>query len=218
MGFGFKTPKVVQQRGTLPIMRKNPWRKLQAPHAKQKLPSLSAGSQSKGEMKILQLNLNHCRAAQDLLAQTVRALKIGLAILSEPYASKHDGIWFQNSQGGASIWSCSPRPLQIQCRHSGRGFVRAKVGSLTIYSCYIAPSVDSQTFGSIVDDILEDARGRHPIIIAGDFNAWATEWGSRLTNHRGHILLARSGLTLANTGTANTYEKAGMGSVMTSRS
>ncbi|XP_043064424.1 uncharacterized protein LOC122320310 [Drosophila ficusphila] len=167
----------------------------------------------------------HCRskvdlskaAAQDLLAQTVRALKIDLAILSEPYASKHDGIWFQNSQGGAAIWSCSPRPLQIQCRHSGRGFVRAKVGSLTIYSCYIAPSVDSQTFGSIVDDILEDARGRHPIIIAGDFNAWATEWGSRLTNHRGHIFLdavARSGLTLANTGTANTYEKAGMGSVI----
>lgn len=36
-------------------------------------------------MKISQLNLNHCEAAQDLLMQTVREMKTDVAILSEPY-------------------------------------------------------------------------------------------------------------------------------------
>lgn len=35
-------------------------------------------------MKILQLNLNHCEAAHDLLMQTVRELKIELVLIAEP--------------------------------------------------------------------------------------------------------------------------------------
>lgn len=34
-------------------------------------------------MNILQLNLNHCEAAQDLLSQAVRDLDIDIAIISE---------------------------------------------------------------------------------------------------------------------------------------
>ncbi|ESN97439.1 hypothetical protein HELRODRAFT_178236 [Helobdella robusta] len=37
------------------------------------------------KMKILQLNINHCKVAHDLLMQTVRELKVDLAIISEPY-------------------------------------------------------------------------------------------------------------------------------------
>lgn len=36
-------------------------------------------------MKILQLNLNHCEAAQDLLMQTTRELRIDLVLIAEPY-------------------------------------------------------------------------------------------------------------------------------------
>jgi len=36
-------------------------------------------------VKVLQLNLNHCRAAQDLLAQTVIEQQAEVATLREPY-------------------------------------------------------------------------------------------------------------------------------------
>lgn len=36
-------------------------------------------------MKILQLNFNHCEAAQEHLTQKVRVLEVGIAILSENY-------------------------------------------------------------------------------------------------------------------------------------
>jgi len=36
------------------------------------------------QMEVVQINLNHCRAAQDLLLQSVRECKADLAITSEP--------------------------------------------------------------------------------------------------------------------------------------
>jgi len=47
-------------------------------------------------MRVLQLNLQHCEAAQDLLQQTVRELKIDLAVLSEGSRSPTD-TWTHNS-------------------------------------------------------------------------------------------------------------------------
>ena len=37
--------------------------------------------------------------------------------------------------------------------------------------------------------IVEDAKNRTPVAIAGDFNAWAVEWGSKETRKRGQTLL-----------------------------
>lgn len=36
-------------------------------------------------IKIIQLNFNHCAAAQNLLAQTARERKVDVMLLSEPY-------------------------------------------------------------------------------------------------------------------------------------
>ncbi|CAB0041842.1 unnamed protein product [Trichogramma brassicae] len=54
----------------------------------------------------------------------------------------------------------------------------------------------------------EEAQGKRPLIIAGDFNAWSTEWGSSETKPRGVILLdALSALDveLLNTGHTPTF-------------
>lgn len=62
-----------------------------------------------------------------------------------------------------------------------------------------------------------DARRCKPVIIAGDFNAWAEEWGSRLTNERGQILLeefAVLDVLLANIGDTYTFRGQGRGSVI----
>ncbi|KAL7723838.1 hypothetical protein ACLKA6_002331 [Drosophila palustris] len=129
-------------------------------------------------VKILQLNLNHCRAAQDLLAQTIRENRIDVAVISEPYAAKEEGVWLQSLDGGAGIWSCASTPQQLTQR------------------CYIAPRLSLTEFSSVLEDLAQDTQDKSPILIAGD-------WGSSRTTPRGSILLdtfARLNVCLLNTG------------------
>ncbi|KRF85672.1 uncharacterized protein Dvir_GJ25635 [Drosophila virilis] len=168
-------------------------------------------------VKFLQLNLNHCRAAQDLLAQTTRETRIDVAIISEPYTPKHIGVWHESLDAGAALWSCGQAPYQLTQRMARKGFARAKCGRIYVYSCYIPPSIPLAEYTAIIEDIAQDAHGKSPVIIAGDFNVWATEWGSSRTTPRGTILLdifASLNVCLLNIGTRSTYSKAGRESII----
>ena len=41
-------------------------------------------------LKVLQINLNHCEAAQDLLTKTVREEKVDVAIIADQYRNLTD--------------------------------------------------------------------------------------------------------------------------------
>jgi len=60
---------------------------------------------------------------------------------------------------------------------AAEGFVRANVGGTWIYSCYLATSLSLASFRRILDELISDLRGRSNVVIGGDFNAWAEEWG-----------------------------------------
>ena len=58
--------------------------------------------------KFLQVNLNHCRGAQDLLLNQVGAWGVDVVMISEPYAvpkrgESRDGSWFGSEDGAAAI-------------------------------------------------------------------------------------------------------------------
>lgn len=63
-------------------------------------------------MKLLQLNLNNCEVAQDLLRQTVAEKKIDIAIISEQYRKTDDGTWVSDSTNRAALWACGAFPVQ----------------------------------------------------------------------------------------------------------
>jgi hypothetical protein len=159
-------------------------------------------------MKVLQLNLNHCEAAQDLLIQSVRELQADIAILCEQYRNFEGNNWVSDSTGKAAIWSCGKRPFQeIPLSHEA-GFTRVKIDGIYIYSCYAPPNVPLEDFKSFLDRLVRDARDRGTLIIAGDFNAWAIEWGSTTTNSRGHALLESLSflnIVLCNNGNSPTF-------------
>ncbi|KAH8283274.1 hypothetical protein KR054_009359, partial [Drosophila jambulina] len=116
-----------------------------------------------------------------------------------------------------SPWSCGSAPKRWTDVLPKRGFVRAKTGGWWIYSVYLAPNLSLSEFGGAIDRLAADARGRVPAMIVGDFNAWAVEWGSSLTNARDRSLLeAFSSLdvTLLNLGDKPTFSKAGASSVV----
>jgi len=75
-------------------------------------------------MQLIQLNLNHCRPAQDLLKQTVRELGSEVAILSEPYRVESSSDWVTDRTGEAALWLCG---VSVPPMRDTRA-VRANVG------------------------------------------------------------------------------------------
>ncbi|XP_050684665.1 uncharacterized protein LOC126979411 [Leptidea sinapis] len=141
-------------------------------------------------MKILQLNLNHCEDAHNLLTQTARELKIDVVHISEPYKKLNIGTWISDKYNQAAIWVCSMQSIQNLAYQPTVGFARAKVGGIHLYSCYAPPSLSIEDFAILVDNLTDDAKNYSPVAIGGDFNAWAWhEWGSKSTNPRGQILI-----------------------------
>lgn len=187
------------------------------------MPGVPSGGEGNGEgsgwsMKVLQLNLNHCEAAQDLLAQTVRDLEIDVAIISEQHRDNgNPATWIPDGTSKAAIWVCGRTFIEGTPRAASAGFTWAKLEGVYVYSVYAPPSETQAEFEKMLNDLAEDARGRRPHVIAGDFNAWATEWGSRETNRRGEALLdfaASLDAVLLNTGTAPTFTRNGNSSII----
>lgn len=168
------------------------------------------------KMRIIQLNTNHCEAAQDLLKQTVRERKVDIVLLSEPYKNMQNSDWISDRSRKATIWTCGNLAFQnTNAQHTG--FARAKIQGIFFYSCYAPPSWTHEQFQKMLDELVADATTRTPVVIAGDFNAWAMEWGSRYTNARGRALLETLALLqveLLNDGKVSTFRRAGTSSTI----
>lgn len=169
-------------------------------------------------MEVIQLNINHCAAAQDLLVQTTLEKKIDVAIISDPYrVPSNNAVWLADKEKKAAIWACGKYPIQQIIASGEDGFVAAKINGVIFLSCYAPPRLQQTQFEELLDRIVRLARGIHQIVIAGDFNAWATEWGSRWTNTRGYTLLdafSQLDIVLANQGNATTFRKGNCGSII----
>jgi len=181
------------------------------------MPSIHGSGEKNEIMKFLQINLNHCRAAQELLHQTVAERNIDIAIISEPYKLIDSNKYVSNTTNSASVWACSSEPFFLDNVSSGAGYARTFFRGIWVYSCYMPPRWSLQEYGNALDELVEDVRTHTPSIVAGDFNAWATEWHSRFTNARGELLLEAFGvlnLILVNEGSKNTYRKGQAASIV----
>uniref|UniRef100_A0ABD2W2F1 Uncharacterized protein n=1 Tax=Trichogramma kaykai TaxID=54128 RepID=A0ABD2W2F1_9HYME len=77
------------------------------------MPSCTEDHPSPPMMRILQLNLNHCEAAQDLLCDTISKLRIDVAILCEQYKNlTPPNKWLADADGQAAIWVQVGVPVQ----------------------------------------------------------------------------------------------------------
>ena len=162
-------------------------------------------------MRILQCNINHSRAAQDLLLHQGGELEAGVYLVSEPYAiPRQDPRWMSSADGGAAVF-CPDASLASKGRRllsRGEGFVLAEIASLSIASCYISPARSRRAFNRVLAD-LGDAisQCRDRVIIGGDFNAKSHLWGSSLVNARGRDVenwLAGLDLRIVNRGSVPT--------------
>lgn len=164
-------------------------------------------------MNFLQANMHRSRTADSLLAQIVLERRVDAVIISEQYTGNSNGNFLADNTKTAGIWLPNTSNFYISSSGAGDGFVWARNNMLTLVSCYLTPSDNVVSFQAKLDAIEDCAlQLGGNVIIAGDFNSQAIEWGMPATNPRGRRVLdmaARLGLVIANTGTVSTFRRHG---------
>lgn len=164
-------------------------------------------------VKILQINLNHSKVAQDLAVQRAMEDGANVILVSEPYKISAHDCWFFDENGLAAIYR---NPLI--CKESARlidrkpRFVAVKVGITCFYSCYISPNRSIEDFDLFLQALSDSIHlhGKVSTVISEDFNAKHGAWGSRVEDSRGRILtdwISQHGLAILNEGVTPTFSR-----------
>lgn len=162
-------------------------------------------------LRFLQINLNGNWSAEQLMVQTADEVGADVLIISEPATPYgQEDRWCFSRERKAAVGLSRHSVLIPNGHGSGEGFAWLSFQELTVFSCYWRPGSPLQEYAAFLGnlEVAIRARGNNQVVLAGDFNAWNIEWGSRVDNHRGGPLsdLATSlGLILANTGDSPTF-------------
>ncbi|XP_041973403.1 uncharacterized protein LOC121729081 [Aricia agestis] len=153
--------------------------------------------------------MNHCARAQDLMVQNMAQWSIDLALVSEPYRVLPRADWFGDADGlVALVFGPRVTPPSLGSTTKGHGFVVANMGALTVVGVYFSPNRPLAEFEMFLGRLTLYVGGASgPVLVAGDFNAKSTLWGSPATNARGRVMaewLASTGLVVVNTGSDST--------------
>lgn len=121
--------------------------------------------------RVLQVNLNRCKDAQDLLLQYITELDIDICLVSEPAWIPSIRGWYNSLDNNALIYAQPDLKAKII---QDRFFVTITSTSFSfaLTSCYISPNVRLPMYIEFLEhlkDLIRHVNG--PIIIDGDFNA-----------------------------------------------
>lgn len=169
---------------------------------------------------IIQTNLNHCRAAQDLLMQSMAMMNVELSIMAEPYSIPDRPTWYSDQTNKVAIYwrGIKGSPL-ITEYDKGKGYIAVLWGTCLVIGTYISPNIPLIEFEGYLRSIgncICSYNGNR-VLLMGDMNAKAVEWGSPKTDARGNTLIpwaAGLGLKLINQGTRHTCVRKIGGSIV----
>ncbi|GJQ88349.1 hypothetical protein Trydic_g5533, partial [Trypoxylus dichotomus] len=157
--------------------------------------------------------MNRSRLADELLYQLAFESNTDIVFISEQYRNRDQPTWFSDPLSTSAIWISSSRNIRVDGHGSEEGFVWVRCEAMTFFSCYLTPNESIQQFRTKID-ALEDAifNTQGEVIVGGDFNAKAIEWGMRHPDSRGRYILemaARTGLIVLNEREVTTFRRPG---------
>lgn len=165
------------------------------------------------KVKVVQVNINHCKGAQQLLQHHLNETSTGLCCISEPwFVPDEDNRWFVSENARAAIL-VNTDVLSGACilARVATDYVACLYKKLCVISVYLSPNVGIGDFIELLRDLgdfLRTVTGE--IIISGDFNAKSTTWGCTSTDRRGVLLTewaAEQDLRLHNIGNTPTCNR-----------
>uniref|UniRef100_A0A2S2PYS4 Endonuclease/exonuclease/phosphatase domain-containing protein n=1 Tax=Sipha flava TaxID=143950 RepID=A0A2S2PYS4_9HEMI len=185
-------------------------------------PAMPAVADSTPWFKVLQVNLNHCWAAQQLLLQTVAELSVDVIIVCDYYRPlEHPPQWVDSTDGKCAIYIPNRSAAIVSDHGCGQGFAWAKVGDKLVYSCNCTPNCTIDEFDNFLsgleESIAQQAVAGIDLVVAGDFNAHSAKWGSSSEDARDSLLFGLASalnLTVCNEGSIPTYRQANAASVI----
>ncbi|XP_076386337.1 uncharacterized protein LOC143264206 [Megachile rotundata] len=156
-------------------------------------------------------NVNHSARAQDLLIHTLDEWQASIGVVVDPYRIPVDrNDWFGDAEGLVAIVARNRQGFPT-CTASaaGRGAVLVRWGDTAVVGVYAPPRWPLEQFEEFLDRVgsIVSACPSRGVLILGDFNAHAVEWGSSTTDPRGEAVLvwaAAHGLLLQNRGSVST--------------
>lgn len=165
-------------------------------------------------MKIIQVNLNRCRRAHDLLYNVSLELGLDLCLVSEPNLELSQD-WGGNED--AKIWRTTKNTYAAETGNI-KGCTWMKTNNLLIISIYTSGNDPIHDLQGLLREISGLIRSTGmEAIIAGDFNAHSPMWGETRTNARGQIVsdwIASENLIVCNTGQTPTFRARGTESII----
>lgn len=163
-------------------------------------------------IKFLQINVGRSRSAHDIMEVFAKEEGISIVLVSEPNENmaRRQEKYMTDSKCDAAILILDQN-IGIQKTVTGNGFVGIWIENLIILSVYISPNVSDECWIGVLEGMSTAISGDRTkdIIIGGDFNAKAKEWGNVYNDRRrGQLLLEWMGeqnMYCCNMGNIPTY-------------
>lgn len=160
-------------------------------------------------INFIQVNLNRSPKAHYMLQAFIPKTETDMCLLSEPNLriAKEKNL-ILDDKGDAAIWITNS-DIRVNTLIKGEGYVGIIIEKTLFFSVYISPNItESETEKNLenMGEVLNTWYGQ--ILIGGDFNAWATDWGSTKTDKRGRMIkewIAEHNLYYMNDGLTPTF-------------
>ena len=128
---------------------------------------------------VMQCNTNRCKAAHDLLENTLTTRGYDICLVSEPNRNRVKGSsWEVDDKQDVGIWRSKAMQEFIVARGRGTGFVWIDIGAAVVYGCYVSPNIsqtDFESYLTVLEGSIRTWSARRRVVLAGDFNSAATE-------------------------------------------
>ena len=159
---------------------------------------------------VLQGNMHRSRTAHILLEQICFEKHADIILISEQYRNRHGPGWYTDNLGTAAIWNRDPRIIHMTDNGSGSVFVWVRYEKTCYVSLYLTLSQSISEYHAGLeglDDAVRDIQGE--LVIAGDFNVKAPDWGEARLDGRSLVadLASRLDLVVLNQGTTTTFRR-----------
>ena len=146
-----------------------------------------------------------------MLEQVAREKNADFVLISEQHHNKDLRSWFSDETGTCAVWVRNTAHFQVLGSGRGNGYAWVRCAGTTIFSVYLTPNESISEFEeklqALEDEILiTDDR----VLVGGNFNAKAIEWGVPRTDPRGRRILemaARVGIGVLNIGSTTTCRR-----------